>query len=127
MQLSPDCIRDILITMESANYGEEFTPEQICEMLPQYKKCEINYNIIKLKEAGFINAIIKCYDNRVVIVRLIDITYHGHQFLADIRSDTVWNDVKKVSKNIGSNSLRALAQIASGVITAIINHQLGLN
>lgn len=87
---------------------------------------EINYSIVKLEEASFIKATIKShigYD--YTIVRLDDITYQGHQFLANIRSDTIWNDVKEVSKKVGSNSLQAVSQIATAVITAIINNQLG--
>lgn len=50
----------------------------------------------------------------------------GHQFLSDIRSDNNWNKTKEIAKNIGSDSLSALKDIAAGVITAMIQKQLGL-
>ncbi len=126
MKLNPDCMRDILIVMEDAGYLEELSPSTVYEALPNYAEDEINYSIIKLKEAGFIDAIIREYNNGLAILRLDDITYTGHQFLADVRSDNVWNDIKEVSKKVGSNSISAISQIATGVISAIIKNQLGL-
>ena len=126
MKLNPDCMRDILIVMENAGYLEEVSPSTVYESLPNYSEDEINYSIIKLKEAGFIDAIIREYNSGVAILRLDDITYIGHQFLADVRSDNIWNDVKEVSKKVGSNSISAISQIATGVISAIIQAQLGL-
>lgn len=126
MKLNPDCMRDVLIVMESAGYLEELSPSAVYESLPAYSEDEINYSIIKLKEAGFIDAIIKEYNSGVAILRLDDITYIGHQFLANVRSDNIWNDVKQVSKKVGSNSISAISQIATGVISAIIKAQLGL-
>ena len=126
MKLNPDCMRDVLIVMESAGYLEELSPSAVYESLPDYSEDEINYSIIKLKEAGFIDAIIKEYNSGIAILRLDDITYIGHQFLANVRSDNIWNDVKQVSKKVGSNSISAISQIATGVISAIIKAQLGL-
>jgi hypothetical protein len=126
MKLNPDCMRDILLVMEDAGYLEELSPSTVYEALPDYAEDEINYSIIKLKEAGFIDAIIREYNNGLAILRLDDITYTGHQFLADVRSDNVWNDIKEVSKKVGSNSISAISQIATGVISAIIKNQLGL-
>lgn len=126
MKLNPDCMRDVLIVMESAGYLEELSPSAVYESLPDYSEDEINYSIIKLKEAGFIDAIIKEYNSGIAILRLDDITYIGHQFLSNVRSDNIWNDVKQVSKKVGSNSISAISQIATGVISAIIKAQLGL-
>lgn len=127
MKLDPDCMRDILLCMEDAPYLEELSPETIYDALPNYTRDDINYSIIKLKEAGFIDAIIKEYGSKLIILRLDDITYNGHQFLADVRSDNVWHSVKEVSKKVGSNSLNSISQIATGVISAIIKSQLGLS
>lgn len=126
MKLNLDCMRDVLIEMEKAEYGEPLYPKHIYDALPRYSEDEIDYSIVKMNEAGFIKASIHShvgYD--YTIVRLDDITYQGHQFLANIRSDTIWNDVKEVSKKVGSNSLQAVTQIATSIITALINHQLG--
>lgn len=58
--------------------------------------------------------------------RVSDLSPHGHEFLANIREDTIWNDVKSISSKVGSKSLSAVSQIASLVIAEIIKSQLGL-
>ena len=125
MKLNPDCMRDVLLEMEKVPFSESLDIEPLCNSLPQYTYEDIVYSCYKLKEANFIQAIIKSYDDELHVISLDDITYSGHQFLADIRSDTVWNHVKEVGKKVGSNSVSALTQIATGVITAIIKQQLG--
>lgn len=127
MKLNLDCMRDILIEMEKSEYGEPLYPSRIYKALPQYSEDEINYSIVKMKEAGFIKAATQSrmeYDT--VVVRLDDITYQGHQFLADVRSDTIWNKTKSILNEIGSTSISSVIQVASGVIQTIISNKLGL-
>lgn len=126
MKLNPDCMRDVLLCMESAGYQEALELDDIIKALPDYSSDDISYSIIKLHEAGFIDALIRDYNDGVAIVYLNDITFNGHQFLADVRADNVWNDVKAVSKKVGSNSISAISQIASAVISAIIKAQIGV-
>lgn len=126
MKLNPDCIRDILLKMEDAPYQEDIYPNQLYETLPDYARDEIDYAILKMREAGFISANIQKYLDGSVDITIHDITYNGHQFLANIRSNNVWDNVKEVSKKVGSNSLSAISQIATGIITEIIKSQLGL-
>mgnify|MGYP002958432843 FL=1 len=58
--------------------------------------------------------------------RIYDMTYAGHQFLANIRSDNIWKGTKAIASKIGSSSLDAITQIASNVITELIKAQFGL-
>lgn len=126
MKLNPDCMRNILLQMEDASYGENISSEQLYTTLPDYSHDEINYAILKLREADFVRATIDEYIDGSVYIVLHDITYNGHQFLANIRSNNIWNNVKEVSKKIGSNSVSAISQIATSVITEIIKSQLGI-
>ena len=127
MKLNPDCIRDILIAMEEQPFNH---PVEFDDMLPQlanhYNSDVVEYTALKLKEAGFIRAITSSDTEGEYLVTFLDITYSGHQFLANVRSVNIWNNVKEVSKKVGSNSVSAISQIASGVIMAIIKSQLGL-
>ena len=127
MKLNPDCMRDILIAMEKQPLNQ---PVDFDDMIPllanEYDSDVIEYAALKLKEAGFIRAITSSDTEGEYLVTFLDITYPGHQFLADIRSENIWNDVKEVSKKVGSNSVSALSQIATGIIMAIIKAQLGL-
>jgi len=57
---------------------------------------------------------------------VFDLTYQGHQFLDEIRSDNVWNKTKETAKSIGSFSVNTLSTIATGVITSLAQKSLGL-
>lgn len=129
MRLNPDCIRDILITVESMDYNTAYTLTKLCAQLPSYSDEELNYHCLQLIDAGFLNAKAINVMGQISpqIWRIFDLTYSGHQFLADIRSDTTWNRTKDIAKTVGSESLHALKDIAVGVITSTIQNQFGLH
>ena len=128
MKLNVNCIRDVLLELEKLPFQQSCSISNLTDALPKYEPDDITYTCLKLAEAGYIN--IKTIQNIAMsnpIIRSVeDITYEGHQFLANIRSDTVWSNIKEVSKKVGSNSISAISQIATGVITEIIKAQLGL-
>lgn len=124
MKLNPDCIREILILVEEAcdheNYlecPEEF-PSSVTE---RYSLNELYYHIKQCELSGFIRGVNWLLDGSCSIR---DLTPSGHQFLADIRSDTNWNKTKEIAQKVGSTSLSAIAKIASEVITAVIKSQM---
>lgn len=125
MKLNVDCVRDVLLQMEKAEYGEPIYPKRIYETLPRYSEDDINYSIVKMNEAGFIKASINShigYD--YTIVRLDDITYQGHQFLANVRENKVWTATKSVMGKIGATSLQAATQIATSVVTELVKQTI---
>lgn len=127
MKLNPNCIRDILIAVEeNTGYNVYFDyPSEIDQAptLSAYSDDEIRYHINQCEKAYLIEIRGRDIGGNIGIN---DLTPHGHEFLANIRSDTVWNDVKEVSTKIGSSSLSAITQIASGVISALIKSHLGI-
>lgn len=127
MKLNPDCIRDILITVESMEYNTAYTLTKLCAQLPSYSEEELNYHCLQLIDAGLLNAKAINVMGQISpqLWRIFDLTYPGHQFLADVRSDTTWNKTKNIAKNVGSESLHALKDIAVGVVTAAIQNQFG--
>ena len=88
MKLNPDCIRDILITVENMNYNSSYTVQQLHDHLPAYSIEELNYHCLQMIDAELLNAksmnVIGYISPQ--IWRIFDLTYTGHQFLADIRS-----------------------------------------
>lgn len=126
MKLNSDCIRDILLLMEKADYEEVVYADTLFNSLQNYDKNTISYSVKKMVEAGLITAAIVNGDDRSEIEFLDDITYYGHEFLNNVRSDTIWKNVKEIGTKIEVNSINALTQIATGVISALINHQLGI-
>ena len=127
MKLNPDCVRDVLLTLESCEFQESISMETLCSRIPTRNPDDVHYACIKLSEAGFISVQSAEYLYGGVRVGIIeDITYAGHEYLANIRKDTVWNGVKSIAGKVGATSLSALTQIAANVVTELIKAQFGL-
>ena len=129
MKLNPDCVRDLLLTLEellqfddNMEYPTIFS--EAVEGSPQmkgYSKQDIAYTTLKLIEAGYINAAPIPGDNCYNGALYSSITYPGHEFLDTVRPPDVWTETKSKAKKIGSFALNILAQIASSVIASRIN------
>ncbi|WP_314971028.1 DUF2513 domain-containing protein [Peptostreptococcus stomatis] len=126
MKLNPDCMRDILIFAESIPYGRQSDIKLMCEQLP-YTYEELDYTTVKLYEAGLIDAYVGPILNHAgnTTGRINGLTFNGHQVLANIRNEKIWEPTKSIAKEIGATSIQALTQIATGVVTQIITKHLG--
>lgn len=144
MKLNYDCVRDVLLeleenlTIEEVSYdlgeGEEteltFSFIDIkrlaaFERLKKYSKKDICYSVNKLNEAGYISAEPIPGDDLSDYL-ISDITYVGHEFLQSIKSDSVWNHVKDVSKKAGAMSFPVISSIASNILSQIISKTIGM-
>lgn len=126
MKLNPDCIRDILLYVENNTDLEHplsLDPHQIPDELSPYSGAEIMYHIKQAELSGLLLVPSWYLDGGCLIRYLLP---EGHQFLSDIREDSNWNKTKDIAKSVGSNSLDAIKQIATGVITALIQARLNL-
>lgn len=127
MKLNNDCIRDILVSVESLDFGESWIITDLSEKLPDYTEDQLEYHCIQLVNAGFLEASVYTPLGSPTYIRQInDLTYQGHQFLADIRSEDTWNKTKSIAKSVGSESLHAIKDIAAGIVTSAIQKKLGL-
>lgn len=128
MQLDPDCVRDILMAVESLDFGKGMTIRALNEMLPQYATDQLEYTCLKLAEGDLIRitAIQMPGQPARGIKSVDDLTYKGHEFLANVRADNIWSGVKSVGNKIGVSSISGLTQIASSVVTALIKAHFGL-
>jgi hypothetical protein len=144
MKLNFDCIRDVLLALEESltieaevydlGEGEEtsysfsfISIDQLLkhERLKEYSNMDIFYSVNKLSEIGYIEAECESGDNMSTYL-ISDIKYPGHEFLQSIKSETVWNDVKNVSKKVGSLSFPIISSIAGSIITKIISTSMGI-
>lgn len=126
MKLDFDCIRDILLTLEKYPYGEVIQPEQLFEELSNYNPEVISYSLLKLYEADYIEANIPEIDGVFPEVsQIFDITFQGHEFLDNIRSNKIWTKTKSILSELGSGSIKFASQIAVGILTELIK-QLAL-
>ena len=127
MKLNTDCIRDILLSVE--NITDFDTPfcysktDNSHELLTKYEHNEIVYHIQQCQMSNFFTKLTyyECSDT----IHIDDLTPKGHDFIANIRSDKIFNKSKNVASKIGTTSLNAFIQISTGVITQLINHELG--
>ena len=52
------------------------------------------------------------------------ITWNGHQFLDNVRSNTVWNKTKETAIKLGSVSVSFLSNIAAQIIANVISGKI---
>lgn len=126
MKLNPDCVRDILLYVEECtDYHVAccISPKSLKPPLDSYPSNVVMYHVEQCIMSNYFSKSSVDISNNVTIKGLSPV---GHQFIDNVRSDTIWNDVKVVSSKVGTKSLDALMQIATGVITALIQNQLGL-
>lgn len=137
MKLDCDCVRDILLYVEENTDIEKdaifknilnhcfHDPEKTypCSVLAgKYGYEVVYYHLNYCLKAGLVEP----FENYADIIYVSDLTPDGHEFLANIRDDTVWNNIKEVSAKVGSKSLDALVQISSNVITTLIRAQFNI-
>lgn len=119
MMLNHDCVRDILLYLESIPYDPMLINSKDIE-LPKYSYEEILYSLKKLKEAGFINMTKVNFEQSTFIE---SITWSGHDFLDNIRDNKTWREtISKISKTVGSASIDIISRVA----VSIINSKLGI-
>ena len=126
MKLNHDCVRAIMIFVEeNLHYGLYINVNDV--KIDGYSHEEILYAADKLLEAEYLKGNYRNYiDGSEPSINITSLTWSGHQFLDNIRDDGVWKDTKKILSKFSSVSLNFVSGIASQVITALIQNQLGL-
>lgn len=126
MKLNPDCIRDILLVIEEkAEYGTvvTFTNECMHNLDKKYSRQEILYHLRQCEWADLLKRI---NWDAIGDCAIADLSPKGHEFLANIHKNDIWNGVKNIAGKVGSVSLSALVQIASNVVTELIKTQFAI-
>lgn len=118
MRLDIDCIRDILLTIETNcnSYGEYYYPNLIFESLSDYDEDVLTYHLLALNDGGYISCLYS--DNS--IEEISSLTWEGHQYLDTIRPATVWDKTKTILSKSGVSSLSMVSKIASNVALSIM-------
>lgn len=120
MRLNPDCIRDILLEVECLpdnKHFYRFDPESCQCNLPQYEYLEVTYHLRQCDLCGYLYQPSFFVDNTCIVM---DLTPKGHEFLANIREQSIWNKTKDIAKKVGCNSLATLSEIAVNVVSQIV-------
>lgn len=126
MKLNPDCIRDILFAIEERTSMKNlfYLDEDGChEIFPNYDLDTILYHIRQCDMYGYLYNVSFSMTNSCTV---IDLTPKAHEFINNIREDNNWRKTKEVAGKVGSLSLNVLSQIATNIITSLINSYTGL-
>ena len=123
MKLNTDCVRDLLLYLES-NLSYQTT--HICInsiQLKDYCTEDLLYTSEKLIEAEYIEGDV-LGEGTPPILAIYDISFKGHQLLNNIRDDKVYSKTKSCLSFLKSTSIEIFSETASKVITALISKQL---
>lgn len=125
MRLNPDCTRAVLMAIEEVCDTNTLfsSSSDLGAVKGGFDTNEIAYHIRQCDMAGMICGFKQDLGANWSVK---DLTPKGHEFLANIREDNIWNKVKTVSVKVGSKSISGLMQIASAVVTELIKNQFGL-
>lgn len=120
MRLNPECIRSILLFVEDNvdfSHVLTYSSDDIPESLSCYSHDEIVYHISQCKQSGLLTGV-HFYDGGTTVT-ISDLTPAGHEFLANIRNDSIWSKV--LSKGVGA-SVPVLLELAKDIA---LKHFLG--
>lgn len=123
MKLNPDCIRDILLYIESETDSKKtcIQFDKLTNSLEQYDRNTLHYHINQISKADLVDKVFYA-DNEPYLIS--DLSVLGHEFIANIRSNNTWNKTKEIATNVGSFSLKTLRDISVSVISELIKSQI---
>ncbi|USK61297.1 DUF2513 domain-containing protein [Peribacillus asahii] len=112
MRLNHDLIRDLLITIEEIsngriNFGVEFIAET---HLPDYELEEVIYHVKQLAQARLITVPERSTSY------IIDLTWEGHQYIANIRDQTIWSKTKSLINPLGGATIDVIKDISKTLV-----------
>lgn len=122
MILNPDCIRDILMYIESKtdSHIDSIEFEDLVTSLNSYDENTLHYHVNQISKSNLVDNVLYADDAPLYIS---DLSPAGHEFLANIRSNTNWNKTKEVAKKVGSFSLDTLKDISVNLISQLVQNQ----
>ena len=130
MKINYDCVRDVLLYLESrpAYDHNHQAIYQIFEfgklpnhLLINYSEDDIMYSLSQLMQSCMINAKDRSTMSGPCIF-YSGISPSGHELLSNIQNENIWTKVKETAKSIGGVSLPILSALA----TSVISKNLGL-
>jgi hypothetical protein len=108
-----DLIRKLLVFFDEKPNNK---PAQHINLGDEYSEELVQYHLALLYEAGLLTAEVErsSTSNRVIRVVPFDLTWEGHEFLARIRNQGIWQQVKtKITSSGGSLAYDLIKQVAT--------------
>ena len=125
MKLDYDCVRNIMLSIESLEQGQCLNDAN-CSAFPllqKYSSEKVNYTIERLLEAGYIpNYRVTKLPYGGVYYDIDSLTWEGHQYLDCIRNNDVWDKTRKKVSLFDGVPFKIMIAIAK----ELISDKLGL-
>ncbi|MBA4509168.1 DUF2513 domain-containing protein [Clostridium sporogenes] len=108
MKLDYDLIRDLLLVVEDISDGSINYPVENIQndYLSNYELKTIKYHVKQLAQGGIVEV------PSSSIYSIIDLTWYGHQYLANIRDNNIWSKTKEYIKPFGTVTLDIISEVA---------------
>ncbi len=134
MRLNLDCIRDILLIIEEEQTMQKIDQSILGESgvmetgmvkpmydnqflshvkLQDYPSDDIFYSIKQLGESGLLDVDDSVLQGGRQFYEILDITPYGHEFISNLKSNTVWEKVKSIIKSVNGASLSVITKVAA--------------
>ncbi|WP_167804211.1 DUF2513 domain-containing protein [Limosilactobacillus fermentum] len=135
MQLKPENIRTIMLDLENNLPWDEsrvnlWSKTNGFVTYNSYQEIGHNnfiYTISKLIDGKYIDGKLCPANNTIGDVYIYSITWKGHEFLDNIRDPEVWGKTKSITGKFASVSVSLVSNIASQVISKLIEDTMHLH
>ena len=129
MKLNPDCVRDVLLSVEKLHQIEQLENGSvivepvhwgaICADLPKYSRADVFYTLKTLGDGGLIDIDVQYADGGMVwYCEVSGLTFAGHEFIQKIRDNKQWGTIKKCLDALRNYSIDAISAVAEGITKA---------
>lgn len=118
MRLNIDCVRAILESIEkTTTFDNSWEYEKGSNLIADFSHEEIIYHVRQCHMSELVFGFQSFGGGDLIWIK--DLTPRGHEFLANIRSNTIWNKIKEAA---GSASLSILIDLSA----KLVRQSLGL-
>ncbi len=112
MKRDMEIVRKIIISL-----ADQGTPDPVKEIDSDVLK----YHLWIMREAGLINDFSRFPSEGGVAIHSLELTWHGNEFLAAARSDSIWNKAKElVLDKTGSLSFEIMKAVLIDLATKVV-------
>lgn len=132
MKLNHECVRAMMLDFEESVPLDDFLHKEAIVALPSYEKYGHDtfwYAYEKLIEAEYLNASITPGGEDGLdypyLASVSSITWQGHEFLDTVRDNQIWKSTKSIISKFSSVSISMIETVATGVLTNLIEKQMG--
>ena len=129
MKRDMELIRKMLLTIEGQYDPQDHTSMSqsfIYTLEGGYSESEIDYNLVLLYEAGLVKGKYKGAGGGKIYTLIEGLTWEGHDFLEDVRSDAVWQGVQVKAQEAGLSVLNLSFEVLKNLAVSVVKENLGL-